>query len=191
MTFEKKENMATVQASTPWRYSTPAIVLHWVLAALIVFMAGLGWWMMTVEHDPGGRAWINLHQSIGLIVATLILLRILWRIFHRPEPLPAGVSPWQAKLSHIVQWLLYVVMVLLPLAGIIGSVYSKAGLHFFGPSTHAGVTPVRDTAEQFFGYHEILVWTLVALLVLHVLGGLKHLLVDRDRVFERMWPRRG
>ena len=179
--------MATTRPSTPWHYSTPAVVLHWLLAALIVFMAGLGWWMMTVEHDPGGRAWINLHQSIGLVVAALILTRVFWRLGHRPEPLPAGVPPWQAKLSHIVQWLLYVAMILIPVTGIIGSVYSKAGLHFFGPVTHAGVTPVRDTAESFFGYHEILVWITVGLVVLHVIGGLKHLLVDRDRVFQRMW----
>ena len=179
--------MPTTQPSTPWRYSTPAVVLHWLLAALIVFMAGLGWWMMTVEHEPGGRAWINLHQSIGLIVAALIVLRVLWRIGHRPAPLPASLPAWQVKLSHAVQWLLYAVMILIPLTGIIGSLYSKAGLHFFGPSTNAGITPVHDTSEQFFGWHEALVWTTVALLVLHVLGGLKHLLVDRDRVFERMW----
>lgn len=183
--------MPTTQASTPWRYSTTAIVLHWVLAALIVFMASLGWWMMTVEKQPGGRAWINLHQSIGLIVATLVLLRILWRIFHRPEPLPAGVPPWQAKLAEFVQWLLYAAMVLLPLTGIVGSLYTKAGLHFFGPMTNAGVTPQRDTAERFFGWHSTLVWTLVVLVVLHALAGLKHLLVDRDRVFQRMWFKRG
>jgi cytochrome b561 len=182
--------MTSLQPSTPWRYSTPAIVLHWLLSALIVFMAGLGWWMMTVEREPGGRAWLDLHQSIGLIVAALILLRILWRLGHRPEPLPAGVPPWQAKLAHAVQWLLYIAMILLPVTGIIGSLYSKPGLHFFGPMTHAGVTPDRDTAEQFFGWHVVLVWTTVVLVVLHALAGLKHLLVDRDEVFARMWPAR-
>jgi cytochrome b561 len=179
-----------MQPSTPWRYSTPAVLLHWLLALLIVFMAGLGWWMMTVEHEPGGRAWINLHQSIGLIVAGLILLRVLWRLGHRPEPLPAGVPGWQAKLAHLVQWLLYIAMVLVPTTGIIGSLYTKSGLHFFGPSTNAGVTPVHDTAEQFFELHEILVWVMVVLVVLHVLAGLKHLLVDRDHVFQRMWVAR-
>ena len=179
-----------MQPSTPWRYSTPAVLLHWLLALLIVFMAGLGWWMMTVEHEPGGRAWINLHQSIGLVVAALILLRVLWRLGHRPEPLPAGVPGWQAKLAHLVQWLLYIAMVLVPATGIIGSLYTKSGLHFFGPATNAGVTPVHDTAEQFFGLHETLVWVMVVLVVLHVLAGLKHLLVDRDRVFQRMWVAR-
>lgn len=179
--------MPTMQPSTPWRYSAPAVLLHWLLALLIVFMAGLGWWMMTVEHEPGGREWINLHQSVGLIVAALVLLRVFWRLGHPPEPLPAGVPRWQARLAHLVQWLLYVAMLLVPAAGIAGSLYTKSGLHFFGPATNAGVTPVHDTAEQFFGIHEVLVWVLVVLVVLHVLAGLKHLLVDRDGVFERMW----
>lgn len=172
-----------------WRYSTPAIVLHWVLAALIVFMAALGWWMMTVEHEPGGERWIALHKSVGLLVFALVLLRLLWRVFHKPAPLPAGVPRWQQQLSHATQVLLYGVMVLLPATGIIGSLYSRLGLAFFGIALPAGVTPNRPGAKQFFGYHEILVWVLVALVVLHVLGGLKHLLLDRDEVFARMWRR--
>ena len=71
--------MPTFQPSTPWRYSTPAIVLHWLLAAFIVFMAALGWYMMTVEKQPGGEWFFDLHKSIGLIVAGISLLR-------RPKP---------------------------------------------------------------------------------------------------------
>jgi cytochrome b561 len=177
-------------SSVAWRYSTPAIVLHWLLAALIVFMAGLGWWMMTVEHEPGGDQWIALHKSIGLIVFTLVLLRLLWRLFHKPAPLPAAVPRWQRSLSHVTQVLLYGVMVVLPLTGIVGSAYSRLGLAFFGTPIALVAAPDRPTAKQFFGYHEILVWVLVALVVLHVLGGLKHLLVDRDEVFGRMWRAR-
>jgi cytochrome b561 len=182
--------MANMQPSTPWRYSTPAIVLHWVLAALIVFMACLGWYMMTVERQPSGPGLFALHRSIGLIVFTLVLLRVLWRVFHKPEPLPAGVPPWQAKLSHIVQWLLYVAMLALPITGILGSGHTKAGIAFFGAALPRWTAPDHDTAEQFFGWHSTLVWITVGLLVLHVLGGLKHLFVDRDKVFARMWPAR-
>jgi cytochrome b561 len=183
----KKNRMPTFQASTPWRYSTPAIVLHWLLAALIVFMASLGWFMMTVEKQPGGERFFDLHKSVGLIVATLVLLRVLWRMFHRPEPLPAGVPRWQAQLAHLVQWLLYATMVLLPVTGIVGANYSRAGLAFFGTALPRWGAPARETAHQFFEWHEALVWITVALVALHVLAGLKHLLVDRDRVFQRMW----
>lgn len=181
--------MVLPQDPTPWRYSTPAIVLHWLLAALIVFMAALGWFMMTVEHEPGGERFMNLHKSIGLIVFTLVVLRILWRLFHRPQPLPAAVPHWQAWLSAATQALLYVLIVVIPVTGIAGAEYSRAGLAFFGLPLPAGLAPDRATAHLCFEIHSTLVWVLVAALALHVAGALKHLLVDRDGIFARMWPR--
>lgn len=182
--------MPATQASTPWRYSTPAVVLHWLLTLLIAFMAALGWFMMSVEEEPGAQRWFDLHRSVGLVVAALVLLRLLWRLFHRPEPLPAGVPPWQAKLSRLVQWLLYLAMVLVPVTGIVGASHTRAGIAFFGTALPRWATPDRATAQQFFQIHSALVWVLVALVVVHTLAGLKHLLVDRDRVFARMWPAR-
>ncbi|MDB5898018.1 MAG: cytochrome [Ramlibacter sp.] len=175
---------------TSWRYSTPAIVLHWLLAALIAFMAGLGWYMMTVEDEPAGPPLFDLHKSIGLVVLLLVVLRLLWRAGHRPQPLPAGVPAWQARLSGLVQWLLYAGMVLMPATGLIGGSYSRAGVAFFGLPLPTWVTPSRPTAHLFFEIHSWLVWVLVVLVALHALAGFKHLLVDRDEVFGRMWPAR-
>jgi cytochrome b561 len=176
--------------TTPWRYSTPAVFLHWVLAALIAFMAALGWFMMTVEDEPGGERFFDLHKSIGLIVFALVLLRLVWRLFHRPQALPSAIPRWQVRLSEIVQWLLYALMLVLPLTGILGASYSRAGLHFFGMPLPQWVTPAKATAHQLFEIHSTLVWVTVALLMLHVQGGLKHLLIAHDEVFGRMWPRR-
>ena len=61
---------------------------------------------------------------------------------------------------------------------------------FFGTALPRWGEPARATAHQFFEFHEALVWITVVLVVLHVLAGLKHLLVDRDHVFARMWPAR-
>ena len=176
-----------MQTTTAWRDSTPAILLHWLLAALIVFMAALGWSMMAVEHEPGAERWFDLHKSVGLIVFTLVLLRLLWRAFHRPAPLPAGLPRWQLLLSHAVQWLLYATMVLLPVTGILGAGFSRAGLAFFGTGLTRWAAPDRHTAHEFFEIHEALVWPTVALVVLHTLAALKHRFVDRDEVFGRMW----
>lgn len=170
-----------------WRYGMPAVVLHWVLALLIAFMAGLGWYMMEVEHEPGGDWYMDLHKSVGLILFALVLLRILWRLAHKPESLPADMPRWQVKLSGWTEGLLYACMVVMPVTGILGALYSRSGLAFFGYPITGLVTPLRSTAKLFFEIHEITVWVLVGLVVLHVAGGLKHLLVDRDKVFQRMW----
>lgn len=170
-----------------WRYGRPAIALHWLLAALIAFMAGLGWYMMTIERQPQGPWYFDLHRSIGLLVFALVLLRILWRLAHRPEPLPASLPRWQVALSSLTQGLLYVCMVVLPVTGYLGSSHSKSALKFFGLALPLWATPDRATAHLFFEIHSITVWVLVGLVALHAAGGLKHLLVDRDRVFQRMW----
>lgn len=178
--------MSKIEPASPWRYSTGAVVLHWVIAALIIFMAALGWYMMTIEHTPAGNQALMLHKSIGQIVFVLVLLRVLWRIFHRAEPLPPDVSRWQVELSRWTQALLYFLMLAIPLTGIFGSEYSRNGLAFFGTKLPEWVTPSRATAHQLFEIHSTLVWVLVAAFALHVLGALKHLVLDRDDVFQRM-----
>lgn len=178
--------VSTSQAAQ-WRYGLPAIVLHWAIALLIAFMAGLGWTMMTIEHTPTGAQLIALHKSVGLVVLLLVAARVLWRAGHRPADLPASLPHWQVQLSHWVQWGLYACMLLVPLAGLLGAGYQRAGLAFFGLPLPRWATPDRARAELLFTVHSALVWVTVALVAVHVAGALKHLLVDRDEVFRRMW----
>ncbi|MDB5945322.1 MAG: putative cytochrome [Ramlibacter sp.] len=181
--------MPVSPANSPaaWRYGRPAITLHWLLAVLMIGMTGLGWYMMTIEKQPQGPWYFDLHRSIGLVVFVLVLLRVLWRLGHRPAPLPAAVPRWQVTLSSITQYLLYACMVVMPVTGFVGSSYSKAGVRFFGMALPVWAVPSRATAAWFFSVHSITVWILVGLIVLHAAGGLKHLLIDRDQVFQRMW----
>ena len=61
-----------IRTTAAWRYGTPAIVLHWLLAALIAGMVTLGWYMMTIEKQPQGPWYFDLHRSIGLVVAAVV-----------------------------------------------------------------------------------------------------------------------
>jgi cytochrome b561 len=181
----------TSTTATTWRYSSTAIVLHWLLAALIVFLLGLGWWMMTIEKEPGSATYFDLHKSLGFIVLALVAIRIAWRATHRPEGLPDAVPAWQARASEALHWALYATMIVMPIVGYLGASFQKHRPEFFGLPTPAWATPNHDVSESFFTVHAITAWVLVVLVSLHVLAGLKHLLIDRDRVFQRMWFRRG
>ena len=174
-------------APANWRYSGIAVLLHWILALLIAGMVALGWYMMAIEDDPGADKYFNLHKSVGIVIFGLVLVRALWRIRHKPAELPASLPKWEVAAASLVQWLLYGCMILLPITGFIGALYSKSGVSFFGAHFPTWVLPNHDTAEQFFEIHETLAWTLVVLVAIHTAAGFKHLLVNRDRVFQRMW----
>jgi cytochrome b561 len=181
------ENIAAPTPPGRWRYAAPAIVLHWTLAVMIASMLGVGWYMMSIEDDPGSEWYFDLHKSFGIVVFALVLLRIVWRLSHKPAPLPQSVPGWEVKSSILAQRALYACMFLMPVLGFIGASYSKEGVRFFGLQLPALAVPNHDLAERFFGLHSALAWVLVALVALHAAAGLKHLLVDKDGVFQRMW----
>ncbi len=171
----------------PSRYGLVAVSLHGVLAVLIPGMIALGWYMLSIEKEPSGPWYVHLHISIGIVVAVLVLLRIFWRLTHKPPTLPPTVPNWQARASSWVQCLLYAAMIAMPLVGFTGALFSKDGISFFGLPIPRLVAPDQSISESLFNVHSFIAWVLVVLISLHVLGGLKHLLVDKDGVFQRMW----
>jgi cytochrome b561 len=180
-------------------------LLHWTIAALIGANVILG-----LSADSLPDAWvrpvIDLHKSIGLTVLGLVLIRIAWRLTHTPPPLPAGY-PWVERAgAHAAHVALYVLILLLPVTGWLhDSAFKDAAAHplrlfWVVPWFRIGFIADLDpaTKEQvhsfFFTLH---VWTgyaLYAVLVLHVLGALKHQLIDHEPEFARMrigrWPAR-
>lgn len=173
-----------------WRYDSLAMGLHWAVAVLIVAAAALGWFMVSVEDEPGAGWYFVQHKSLGLLIALLVVARLAWRLAHRPAELPNTVPYWQVRLSNLSQWSLYVLMAAMPLTGYLGASYSKNGVQFYGLATPAWTLPDNDVAERYFAVHSVLIWALAALIAFHALGALKHLVLDRDGVFERMWPRK-
>src|SRR5258706_7387488 len=92
-----------------WRYSPPAVILHWLVALLIVALFGLGWYMMSIEKEPRRDWYFKLHRSLGLTVAGLIVLRLLWRASHRPPQLPDSVAVLEEKTFVARHLLVYAV----------------------------------------------------------------------------------
>ena len=164
-----------------------AIFLHWVLAILVPAMIGLGWYMLSIEENPGSPWYFALHKSVGIVIAILVLSRVAWRLGHRPHPLPATMPDWQVKASRISHWMLYGAMIAMPLCGTIGALFSKDGIAFFGLAVPRLVAPDRAVAEAFFSAHSVIAWVLVGLIAIHVVAAMKHLFINRDGVFQRMW----
>ena len=86
------------------RYSLPAIALHWLIAALIVFLFGLGWYMVDLPKGPVRGPYFSLHKSVGLTVAGLALLRLIWRLTHHPPALPDVMPNWQRCAAALIRY---------------------------------------------------------------------------------------
>ncbi len=173
------------------RYTKVAVTLHWLIAALVIVQLILGWSMIEIPKEPVGvRAfWFNLHKSIGMSIALLVVVRIAWRVRHPAPPLPASVPAWQRRAAAASHALLYACLVGMPLAGFLGSTFSGYPIKYFG------IAPPQwgfksDPLKAFFSVvHLGFAWVFMALIALHTSAALKHLLINRDGVFWRMWPR--
>lgn len=169
------------------RYTRVAVVLHWVVAATVLAQVPLGWWMQEIPRQPPGpRAeMFNLHKSIGLTVLALMVVRLAWRLGHKPPALPP-MPHWQAIAAKATHWALYFLVVALPLSGYVGSVYSGFPVKVFGIDLPAWGAKDPHLKEWMGSAHLFLSWALLAALALHVAGVIKHAIIDRDAILTRM-----
>ncbi|SIT38538.1 Cytochrome B561 [Paraburkholderia ribeironis] len=170
------------------RYAGLLIALHWLIAFGIIGLLAVGLYMVGLPKGlPVKAALINVHKSLGLTVFLLVLLRIVARaVLHRP-PLPP-MRPWQRAAARTTQGFLYVCMVVMPLAGYLGSSFNRYGIRFWGIPLPRWGWDDAHLRELFYGVHQAVGYLLIALIVLHVAGALKHQWLDRDNLLARMLP---
>jgi len=118
--------------STQGRYTRTAIVLHWLILALLVAQYIVGWTMPHIGRNTPVTTLISLHFSIGVLILGVIVVRLIWRAIHG-EPAPeAGIPPWQVRSARAIHWLLYLLLVVVPLLGWINASYRGMPITFFG-----------------------------------------------------------
>lgn len=183
-------------ASSPAaRYTLTAIALHWVLAVAILSAFGVGLYIEGLPFSPAKLKLINWHKWAGVTILFLSVLRLLWRLTHRPPALPARIESampgWQRAAHHGTHHLMYLLFFAVPL---LGWAYSSAKGF---PIVWFGVLPLPDLvapnpelAEVIKPLHGLAAWGLIGLVVLHVGAALKHQFIDRDGLLERMRPGR-
>ena len=175
------------------RYSTVAIVLHWLLGLSIFAMFAIGIYMSDLPFSPLRLKLYNYHKWAGITFLILSVLRLLWRLLNRPPALPkaveAAMPTWQAKSYHATHYALYALFFAVPL---IGWAYSSAAGF---PIVLFGVLPLPDFmavdkefSKQIKELHELSAFALVGLALLHIGAALKHHFIDKDGLVSRMLP---
>ncbi|WP_417490814.1 cytochrome b [Maricaulis sp.] len=184
------------------RYTTVAIILHWIIGILLIGMVFFGWYMEDLRDalrlgtegvtlDQVQFAY-NAHKTAGMLVLLLSFGRLAWRLTHKTPGLPAGMKPWEALVAKGTHWGFYALMIGLPLVGWVAASTSELPTMLFN---NPDLILPRLPVSQDHDFHELVgnihgkgAWVLLILTGLHVAAALKHQFLDKDGLLSRMLP---
>jgi cytochrome b561 len=166
-------------------YGSLSKTLHWLMAAIILTLIGVGIYMAdlpkdTAEQKAHAFQFYNLHKSFGVVAMVLIILRLVWIRISPAPALPAAFAPKERMVVKLLQSLLYLMMIVVPLSGYLMSNAGGHPINFFG----LGELPALVGESKSLGgiaheMHEITGWAILVLIVLHMAGAIKHRLKDK------------
>jgi cytochrome b561 len=186
-------------------YTPAARAFHWLIVLLIFIQLPLGFYMAYRGHemphvnDTGETVkglfdaltgfLYNWHKLIGMTVLVLVVLRLVYRLTQgAPRPDPSVPAPLTG-MSHLVHWGLYALLIAVPIIGYTASSYGRF-LDVFGISFPTFTEKNEELAKQIFEWHETGAILLIAFVTLHIIAAIYHRFVRKDRVVERMLPKK-
>ena len=180
-------------ATEPLVYSLTARKFHWWSAALVLLMLPLGFAMTYRGNtlnifDGTTNAMYSAHKLMGFIILWLVIARLVYRIRNgAPSPEP-GLESWQIGASHATHWLLYLLLIVVPLGGWIGvSLYGARDV--FGLFSLPPIASVNQKlSETVFALHGYGAFAIFLLVAAHLGAVVFHHLIRKDGVLRRMWP---
>lgn len=179
------------------RYHGVSIGLHWLIATLIISMLIVGKVMENLDkNDPLRFALTQWHKSFGIVILFLVVIRLFWRMRHPAPRLPDHMKRWELFAAHGAHVLLYALMIVIPLSGWIMVSASPLNLptllfntvnwpHVPGLAT---LENKKMIAGIFHQIHAIAATVMILLLLAHIGAALRHKVMLRDGVMERMSP---
>ena len=172
-------------------YMATAKSLHWLIVFLLIGQFVFAWTMPNIGRNTPVTTLISLHFTFGIVILAVAIARVAWRAAHGEPELEDGVPPWQTASARVVHWLLYVLLLTLPILGWINASWRGMPIVMFGLELPRLVGQ-RAAGWQWTGDVHVFLSTyvLLTLVSLHVLAGFYHYFIRRDRVLQRMLPGR-
>lgn len=174
------------------KFTPVAIALHWLMAIALVGLFAVGFYMSGLPLSPHKLKVYSWHKWAGVTLFLLVIVRLAWRLTHRPPELPEHMSRSELFVAHATHALLYLLMFAIPLSGWLMS--SAKGIQ----TVYLGVLPIPDLLEKNRALGDLLQtahWgfnlLLAVIVVGHAAAALKHHFIDKDDVLIRMLPDHG
>ena len=172
-------------------YGAVAKILHWLIFVLLAVQYAIGSIMPHIGRHTPDQGWVAWHFSVGAAILFFIVLRLIWRLFHRVPQLPTMLA-WERVLSGFVHWALYLLVLAMTLLGWAATNARGWDVHLFGMVTLPAIAPNGSHWGHEAGdIHNVLVYVLLGFIAVHVAGALYHYFVKHDEVVARMLPGSG
>ncbi len=170
------------------QYSPIAKSLHWTVAIIVIGLIPVGVTMVNIHEGPLQDRLFVLHESFGVTVLGLMILRVATRWRGKPAPYPS-LDSWERRLSNGVHHALYALLLVTPVIGWLGLSAFGLGPSFFGVAELPPLLPKnKPLSEVLFDVHEASAFLIAGLAALHIAGALRHAIGKRDDLIWRMLP---
>ncbi|MCY6379139.1 cytochrome b [Hoeflea prorocentri] len=176
-----------MKTSKPAAYDLVSRFNHWIVAFAMIGMLAFGIYIDDfVPRGPQAGALLQTHKALGVLVLAYGLWRVGWRLARGFLDSAARMPAWQEILSKITHWVLIAGIILMPLSGMTTSLFGGHDINIFGLFTIPGFTENKTVSDLAGDAHGTIANILIAFIVLHIAGALKHHVIDRDTTLVRM-----
>lgn len=172
--------------NTQSQYGILAKSFHWVMFTLFLIMFPLGYIMTSLASSDFKFTLYDFHKATGLILITLIALRLIWRFINVQPGLPNTTPQWQRYAAKLNIILLYLLMCAMPLSGYLTSTLGGHDISFYGLFTLSPLAHNAAASDLFGNVHTYLSFLMLAAFALHLLAAVYHHTVLKDDVLRRM-----
>ncbi len=167
-------------------YGWMARLLHWFVSIMILIMLAVGFIM--VDMPPSDDKWFiyMMHKATGILLLLLVTFRLVWRVINISPSLPQDLSHLQKLASKIAHYFLYLSMFLMPISGILMSLFGDHNINIFNIFTIEAFEKNAQIASLFHETHIIMAFLLVGLIAAHIGAALYHHFIRKDDILVRM-----
>lgn len=177
--------------NTKTSYGLVAVIFHWLIALGVVGLFALGLWMDGLGYyDEWYRTAPHLHKSVGVLLISLVAVRLGWRLYNtRPAELESHAR-WEKIIAKVTHGLFYLLLFSMFISGYLITTAKGQALDVFNWFSIPAVVSSDENLEDLAGeIHELLAFTIIGLAIVHALAALKHHFIDKDKTLLRMLGR--